>query len=156
VSREKFGGRWFAEEYVDGREFNIAVLEDRSAPRVLPLAEMTFQEWQEGRPRIVGYRAKWDDGSFESTRTVRAFGFDEMEPDLAANLRELASRAWILFGLTGYARVDFRVDKKGEPLILELNPNPCLSPDAGFAAAAERTGLSYADLMEHIVTAALE
>lgn len=155
LSTSIHGGRWFAETYVEGREFNVAVLEKSGGPHVLPLAEMTFQEWQKGRPRIVGYSAKWDDDSFESTRTVRAFGVDEVEPQLAEALRDLAERAWRLFEMRGYVRVDFRVGQDGAPTILELNPNPCLAPDAGFAAAAERVGLSYADLMEHILSAAL-
>ena len=150
----EYGGRWFAESYIEGREFNIAVLQNGNRPQVLPLAEMTFQEWQPGRPRIVGYKAKWDDDSFESTRTVRAFGIEDENPVLAGRIRELASQAWDLFTLTGYARVDFRVTEQNEPLILEINPNPCLSPDAGFAAAAERVGLSYAELIERIVLAA--
>jgi len=151
----KYGGNWFAESYVEGREFNIAVLQGENGPRVLPLAEMTFQEWQDGRPRIVGYRAKWDDDSFESTRTVRAFGIEDEDPALAGQLRELATRAWNLFGLTGYARVDFRVGDGRGPSILEINPNPCLSPDAGFAAAAELDGMPYPALMEHIVGMAM-
>jgi D-alanine-D-alanine ligase len=150
----RFGGPWFAERYVDGREFNIAVLEERHGPRVLPMAEMTFEEWPAHRPRIVGYVAKWDDGSFESTRTVRVFGVEEREPGLARDLRSLAERAWTLFGLRGTARVDFRVDAAGHPLILEINPNPGIAPDAGFAAAAARAGMRYADLIERIVMAA--
>lgn len=149
------GGRWFAEAYVHGREFNVAVLQQGDGPQILPLAEMTFQEWQPGRVRIVGYRAKWDDGSFDSTRTVRAFGLEASEPALAQELRDLARRTWNLLGINGYARIDFRVDEKGRPTILEINPNPCLSPDAGFAAAAERAGLSYDMLMAHIVETAL-
>ena len=152
---QRFGGRWFAETYVDGREFNIAVLEGADGPRVLPLAEMTFQEWQPGRPRIVGYTAKWHDESFESTRTVRAFGVEEDEPQLAQELFSLAERTWRALDLSGYVRVDFRVGNDGRPTILEINPNPCLSTDAGFAAAAERVGLSYAALIERILSAGL-
>lgn len=150
----RFGGPWFAERYIDGREFNIAVLEEDGGPRVLPMAEMTFEEWPTDRPRIVGYIAKWDDASFESTRTVRRFGVEEHEPGLARDLRSLAERAWTLFGLRGTARVDFRVDAAGRPLILEINPNPGIAPDAGFAAAAARAGMSYAELIERIVLAA--
>ena len=61
---------------------------------------------------------------------------------------------WRLFGLTGFARVDFRVNEDGEPLILEINTNPCISPDAGFAAAAAEAGMSYEALIEAIVEAA--
>jgi D-alanine-D-alanine ligase len=151
----RYGGHWFAERYVDGREFNVSVLEETSGPRVLPMAEMTFEEWPAGRPRIVGYTAKWDDASFESTRTVRLFGVEEREPKLAGVLRDLSERAWSLFKLRGTARIDFRVDRAGQPLVLEVNPNPGIAPDAGFAAAAARAGLSYADLIERIVLAAL-
>lgn len=151
----RFGGRWFAEDFVEGREFNVAVLDDVSAPLVLPLAEMTFQEWDPKRPRIVGYRAKWDDDSFESTRTVRAFGTDENETPLAARIRWLARETWCTFGMIGYARIDFRVGASGDPTILEINPNPCLSPDAGFAAAAALFGMPYPILVERILSAAL-
>jgi D-alanine-D-alanine ligase len=151
---QKFGGRWFAEAYVDGREFNVAVLDDGGTPLVLPLAEMTFQEWQAGRPKIVGYNAKWEEESFESTRTIRAFGVEEEEPALASELRDLAVRTWSLLGLSGYARIDFRVDVETRPTILEVNPNPCLEPGAGFAAAAARSGIDYPALIERILAAA--
>jgi D-alanine-D-alanine ligase len=153
---QKFGGQWFAEAYIEGREFNVAVIPDEHGePHVLPLAEMMFHEWQPDRPRIVGWQAKWDDDSFESTRTQREFGADENEPALAKQIHALAKGAWKSVGLTSYARVDIRVDEQGRPTVLELNPNPCLSPDAGFAAAAERVGMNYADLMERILFAAL-
>jgi len=60
----------------------------------------------------------------------------------------------MLFGLTGFVRVDFRVTEKGQPLILEINVNPCISPDAGFAAAAAEAGMDYDTLVEEIVKAA--
>jgi D-alanine-D-alanine ligase len=130
-------------------------MESNGEPHVLPLAEMTFQEWQPGRPRIVGYKAKWDDDSFESTRTVRAFGLEDSERALAEELRDLAIRTWQVLDLSGYVRIDFRVGADGRPTILEVNPNPCLSRDAGFAAAAERAGLSYPQLIERILAASL-
>jgi D-alanine-D-alanine ligase len=151
----RYGGHWFAERYIDGREFNVSVLEEKGLPRVLPMAEMTFEEWPAGRPRIVGYTAKWDDTSLECRRTVRRFGVEEREPELAGVLRDLSQRAWSLFKLRGTARVDFRVDETGHPLVLEVNPNPGIAPDAGFAAAAARAGLSYAELIERVVVAAL-
>lgn len=151
----RFGGPWFAERFVDGREFNISVLEQAGAPRVLPLAEMTFEHWPAGCPRIVGYVAKWDDASFESVKTVRRFGVEEHEPGLARDLRMLSELAWNLFGCRGTARIDFRVNAESRPLILEVNPNPGIAPDAGLAAAAAAAGLAYADLIERIVKEAL-
>jgi len=154
-STKRHGGRWFAESYVDGREFNIGVLQENGGPRVLPMAEMTFEEWPPDRPRIVGYTAKWADGSFDYTKTVRRFGVEKEEPRLAAALIDLCRRTWAVFDLVGYVRIDFRVTPAGEPLILEINPNPGIAPDAGFAAAGARAGLSYAELIERIVMAAL-
>jgi D-alanine-D-alanine ligase len=146
----QFGGDWFAERYVEGREFNIAMLDGR----VLPMAEMRFEHWPEGKPRIVGYDAKWEEDSTGWNGTVRAFGVEQNEPRLAEGLRSACEKVWALFGLTGFARVDFRVDHEGAPLILEINTNPCISPDAGFAAAAAEAGMSYEALIEAIVEAA--
>ena len=149
------GGDWFAEAFVDGREFNVAVLEENGRPRVLPMAEMRFEEWPQGKPKIVGYTAKWDENSLDSTHTVRDFSWAGREPQLDAKLRDLAVRAWDLFDLRGYARVDFRVDVFGNPTILELNPNPCIEPKAGFGAAAREAGYDYRELIRRIVEAAL-
>ena len=154
TSRSRHSGRWFAEAYLEGREFNVAILEAAQGIHVLPMPEMRFEAWAEDRPRIVGYAAKWDEASDDAVKTVRVFGVEEDEPALARQLEELAYSAWDLFGMRGYARIDFRIDAGGTPMILEANPNPCLEPQAGFAAAASRAGLSYADLVEHIARGA--
>ncbi|MBU6442905.1 MAG: D-alanine--D-alanine ligase [Alphaproteobacteria bacterium] len=156
ASAARFGGRWFAESYVEGREFNIAMLEGPDGPCVLPIAEMRFVDWAAGRPKIVGYAAKWDEASPDATGTVRVFGLEAREPALAAALRELSLKSWALFGLKGYARVDFRVDEAGAPMILEINPNPCLEPLAGFGAAAAEAGLGYGALIARILDAATD
>jgi D-alanine-D-alanine ligase len=152
---QRHGGDWFAEAFVDGREFNVAVLEENVFPCVLPMAEMRFEAWPEEKPKIVGYTAKWDDASLDATHTVRDFSWAAREPELAKRLRALSEQAWALFDLRGYARVDFRVDANGNPTILELNPNPCIEPGAGFAAAAREAGYVYPDLIARIVAAAL-
>ena len=118
---------------------------------MLSPAEMTFKDYPPGKPRIVGYEAKWGEGSFEQRNTVRSFSFPPRDDALIERLRQLALRCWRLFGLRGYARVDFRVDAAGEPWVLEVNTNPCLSPDAGFMAAATRTGLSAADVLRALL-----
>lgn len=150
--------RWntehFAESYLDGREFNIALIEGPRGPHVLPIAEILFEGFEEA-PRIVGYDAKWAPESAAYIGTPRRFGLEEESPDLAAKLTTLALVCWRLFGLSGYARVDFRLDAQGEPSILEVNMNPCLSPDAGFAAAAKEAGLAYEAMIGRIVEASL-
>jgi D-alanine-D-alanine ligase len=153
---ERLGRPCFAEDYVDGREFNLSVLAGAagsSGPQVLPPAEIDFSAFPENKPRIVGYKAKWEAGSFEYEHTPRRFAFPQSDGRLLDRLRDLALGGWAVLGLAGYARVDFRVDRAGEPWILEINANPCLSPDAGFAAALEPAGLSFDQAIERILQA---
>jgi D-alanine-D-alanine ligase-like ATP-grasp enzyme/GNAT superfamily N-acetyltransferase len=142
---------FFAEQFVDGREFNVALLAGPAGPEVLPPAEIAFVDYPAGKPKIVSYAAKWNEASFEYTHTVRRFVDASADGALLAELKLLAVRCWEVFSLGGYARVDFRVDSSGKPWILEVNSNPCLSPDSGFAAALEKAGIPYADAMERIV-----
>lgn len=152
-SMDRHGGRWFAEAYVEGREFNVGIVERDGRPFVLPIAEMRFENWAENRPRIVGYGAKWDADNPDFHDTVRAFGWEPEAPDLHNALIRIAQECWNLFGIRGYARVDFRTDESGHPFVLEINANPCLEPEAGFAAAAARGGIAFADLIEAILHA---
>jgi len=145
----------FAERFIDGREFNLAVLAGPNGPDVLPPAEIVFTGFPAGKPRIVGYQAKWDESSFEYTHTVRRFADPAADGALLAELKRLALRCWEIFGLGGYARVDFRVDADGNPWILEVNSNPCLSPDGGFAAALAQAGIPYTDAITRIVEQAV-
>jgi len=147
----RYGGRFFAEAYVDGREFNLSVLDGRHGPEVLPPAEIEFVGFPADRPRIVDYEAKWEVGSFAFENTPRRFGFPPADRKLLKTLSGLARKTWDLFDLSGYARIDFRVDATGRPWILEVNTNPCLAPDAGFFAAAAVAGLGYDDLIARIV-----
>jgi D-alanine-D-alanine ligase len=146
--RAEFGGRWFAERFVPGRELSVALIAAPDGPRVLPVAEIRFEGFPTAKPTIVGYAAKWHPQSFEYRNTVRRFG---IEPELAARLIGIARDCWQLFGLAGYARVDFRVDAAGTPWVLEVNANPCLSPDAGFAAALAQAGIAYVDAIAWLV-----
>jgi D-alanine-D-alanine ligase len=149
--RDSLGGDCFAELFIDGREFNLSLLASQEGPEALPPAEMRFIDYPPGKWKVVGYRAKWDDASFESLHTQRSFEFPKSERPLLQNLVEIAKRCWHLFGLRGYARVDFRVDDRNQPWVLEINTNPCLSPDAGFVAASSQAGLSYRQVVERIV-----
>ena len=139
----------FVERYVEGREFNIALLGDGSGsgPRNLPPAEIDFIGYPQGKPRIVGYKAKWAEGSYEYHNTPQRYDFPREDTPLLEILVSLSRRCWDLFGLRGYARVDFRVDAAHTPWVLEVNTNPCVSPDAGFMAAADRAGLTLADVV---------
>jgi D-alanine-D-alanine ligase len=152
--RARFGGRWFAEAYVEGREFNVPLLEGPNGPEILPIGEIDFSHYPKDRPAIVDYDAKWTPGSPTYETTPRRFDARPGDGPLRAELARLARTAWDLFGLRGYARVDLRVDARGRPWILEVNANPCLSADAGFVAAVEEAGLDQRAAVERIVAAA--
>lgn len=149
--RGALGGEALAEAFIDGRELSLSLLEGPEGPEVLPPAEIRFDGYPPGKVRVVGYRAKWEEGSFEYVHTPRCFDFPAADAPLLERLRELARRCWHHFGLAGYARVDFRIDHRGEPWILEVNANPCLSPDAGFQAAARRAGLGFGEVLARII-----
>lgn len=153
--------RWkrpcFAEAFIQGREFNLSLLANPLArePEVLPVAEIDFSAFPPDTPRVVGYDAKWNADSFEFAATPRRFDFPPADDPLLERLRALACSCWHVFRLRGFARVDFRVDREGQPWILEINVNPCLSPDAGFAAALERARIPFAGAIERILASSL-
>lgn len=147
----RLGGACFAEEYIHGREFNLSILAGPSGPQVLPPAEIVFEGYDTSRPLIVGYRAKWKDDSYEYHHTPRRFDFDSEDEVLLTTLKNMALRSWQVFGLRGYARVDFRVDDTGQLWILEINANPCISPDAGFAAAVDAAGMDSTQAVDRII-----
>ncbi len=150
----RFGGEWFAERYVEGREFNVALLQSKAGVEVLPVAEIEFVDFPVERPRIVDYEAKWIVSSFAYQRTPRRFALQAEDRPLVSRLAALARQCWRAFGLAGYARVDFRVADDGVPCVIDVNANPCLSPDAGFAAAAHAAGIDYDGIIARIAAAA--
>ncbi|RJQ65446.1 MAG: D-alanine--D-alanine ligase [Desulfobacteraceae bacterium] len=147
----QLGGACFAEAFIEGREFNISILDGIEGPRVLPPAEILFEGFSEGKPCIVDYRAKWDANSYEYHHTPRRYDFGPEDNALVEELTSLALACWHLFDLSGYARVDFRVDAMNRPWVLEINANPCLSPDAGFAAAVAQAGLHFDQTIDAII-----
>jgi D-alanine-D-alanine ligase len=147
-------GERFAELFVEGREWNLSLLAKPDGMEVLPPAEIRFEGFPPGKPRIVGYAAKWEPGSFEWSHTQRSFEVPPGDRELVARLERLALECAALFELRGYARVDFRVDAAGAPWILEVNANPCLAPDAGFVAAAQQANLEPGEIVERILEAA--
>ena len=151
--RRRFGQEVLVEHLLPGREFNLSILEGDSGPEILPAAEMTFVDFPPDRPRILGWEAKWDQDSPVYRNTVRVF-LDGAESALRVELEDVARRAWAVSGLTGYGRVDIRLDEDGAPCVLEVNANPCISPDAGFTAATAAAGIEPTDVVRRILTAA--
>jgi D-alanine-D-alanine ligase len=152
VHRE-FGQAALLEQFIDGRELNVSVLTRGDSLQVLPLAEIDFSALPATYPRIVDYAAKWDPSSEVYLKTPRKIPA-ELDHKTADAVRDLARRTWQAVGCSGYARVDIRLDGKQRPFVLEVNPNPDISPDAGFPAACQAAGLAYDEFVQEAVTAA--
>ncbi|MFH1808583.1 MAG: D-alanine--D-alanine ligase [Pseudomonadota bacterium] len=138
------------ESFLPGREFNVAVLGAGADAHCLELAEIAFDELPASHPPLVTYEAKWaeDSEAFLKTPSIAARA---LAPALAAAIRRTALDAYRAVGLRDYGRVDLRLDHDGQPCVLEVNPNPDISPDAGLARAAERSGIPYDELIDRIV-----
>ncbi len=142
---------YFIEEFIDGREFNLSLTGKPGQYRVYPVAEMIFENFPEGKERMLGYRAKWDEQSFEYRNTIRKFNTLTADCDLHEALVCTALRCGKVFRLSGYFRVDFRILPDGLPLVLEINGNPCISPDSGFIAAVLESGTSVTEVIREII-----
>ena len=142
---------WIIQDYIDGREFNISVLAGKSGPEVMPPAEMVFHNFSEDMPKIVDFKAKWVSDSFEYENTIREFPGNKLNPVLAEKIREMTLKCWQVFGLKGYASVDMRIDKYENPYVIEVNANPCMSPDSGLVAATTEAGLPITVVLQRII-----
>lgn len=136
---------WYAEAFIAGREYNVSMLSDgRGGCTILPVAELVYAEqWPADMPRILDYAAKWDRAHPLYKLTHSRFS----EP---GELGQLARHVWQTLGLDGYARIDLRVAADGVAYVIDVNANPCLGEDAGFAAAAAQAGLDYTALIGRI------
>jgi len=147
------GGACVVERYIEGREFSVAMLASREKTMTtLPVAEMHFNDFA-GDPKILNYASKWVDESAPALNTRRCFDIPAADRDTVLLMQDLAVRCWKIFGLAGYARVDFRMDEAGNPFVIDINPNPCIAEDAGFMAAARAGGLSSREVIERILDA---
>ena len=146
---------WMIEEYIDGREFNVSVIDGFDGPRILPIAEIVFENYVDGMHKIIDYKAKWDEQSFEYRNTVRRYDFPPTDAALLTALNDVSLKVWSGFDLRGWARIDFRVDKDGMPFVVDVNANPDLSLDAGFMAAAARAQIAPHEAIRMITDAAL-
>ncbi|RQD68261.1 D-alanine--D-alanine ligase family protein [Desulfonatronovibrio magnus] len=149
--QQKYGGDWFVETYIPGRELNVSMLETSHGPEILPVAEIIFDGMPCGLPRIVDYQAKWDEKSASARGTRREFVSEAGQDNIVIMVKNIAIKCWEIFELSGYARVDFRVDPENIPFVLEINTNPCLSLDAGFMASACEAGMKPVQVINSIV-----
>lgn len=142
------------EQYIDGRELNVAVIGNKQ-PVTLPISEIEFSGLNPGMHKIVSYAAKWLNGTveYEGTNGVCPA---PLEPEMESYLRETALKCYQLIGCRDYARVDFRLSPDGVAYVLEVNPNPDISDDAGFARSARAHGFTFPKIVGKIVESAFE
>lgn len=148
-----FGGEALVEEYADGREFNALVM-GKSKAEVFPISEIIFTT-PEGKPRILTYASKWDPENEYYNCASRQCPA-EVEEELRRAVADMTLSVFNLCIGSGYARVDFREDSRGTLNVIDVNPNPDISPDAGAACQAEVSGLSYNQFIERIISIAVE
>jgi D-alanine-D-alanine ligase len=154
--KEKNKNYFFIEEFIEGREFNVSIIGTREGPKVLPIAEMKFVKYPEGKPKIMGYTAKWKETSFEYTHTRRTFNIPSSDKDIEKKIVDICRKCWIKFGFKGYVRIDFRLSADQVPYVIDLNLNPCISQSGGFVAASEKAGYKFTEVIEMLLEEALK
>ena len=142
------------EEYIEGRELNVAVVGDQ-IPVALPISEITF-DIPEHLPKICTYNAKWVAGSEDYNWTAGAQCPALLDDALTLQIQNIAVSAFRVMGCRDYGRVDFRLSPDNQPYILEVNPNPDISPEAGLARSARASGRTYSQLIGEVVGLALQ
>jgi D-alanine-D-alanine ligase len=150
---ENYGPPVLVEQFIRGRELNVAVVETPEL-KTLPPSEILFVDKDPEFWPIVTYDAKWKPGSRDYEATPPRYPA-RVSPRLAGKLATLAKQAFRLLGCRDYARVDFRVRPGGKPCILEVNPNPDFSPLAGMAGGLESAGLTHTQFTLDLVQRAL-
>jgi D-alanine-D-alanine ligase len=150
---ERYRQSALVEEYIHGRELNVAILGNRR-PVALPVSEIDMRRVPTSAPRICDYRAKWVAGSREYDDTVPVCPAP-LRGEVERTVKDIALRCYRLLSCRGYARVDMRLDRSGIPYVLEVNPNPCIDPDSGMVRSAAAAGISYRDLVCMIADLAL-
>jgi D-alanine-D-alanine ligase len=139
------------EAFIVGREFNVGVW-GNGMTHTLPLAEIDFSAWADPYDHVVHFDAKWNEASAEY-QTMCVVCPAQVKPELAERIKQVGLAAYQAMGCRDYARVDLRVAAAdGVPYVLEMNPNPCLATDGGFARAAGVGGYDYPHMTHQIAT----
>ncbi len=142
------------ESYVDGREFNAAVLGDGETVLPLEISEIDFSALPPAADRVTTYEAKWLEDS-PVYRATPARCPAEIDDVLRTRLQETACTVYRALNANAYGRVDLRLDREGRIYVLEYNPNPDITPGAGFANALAASGISYPEFVERMLAEAL-
>jgi D-alanine-D-alanine ligase len=137
------------ERYIEGRELTVSVLGNHRL-RVFPVWELNMSRLPEEARRIATARVKWS-RTYQKKYGVVSGEAADLAEDQRLAIQDLAKRVYRSLGLSGYARIDFRLDAAGQVYVLEANPNPQIAKAEDFSDAAERASLSYAALLQRIL-----
>ena len=149
---ERVGTAAIVEQFIDGRELYVGVAGNERL-RVFPVWEMSFARMPDNRWRIATERVKWSD-QYQKRHGVTTDAATLSDAD-ATRIAHIAKRAYRALDLSGYARIDLRMDESGGVYVLEANPNPNLAYGEDFAESGEASGVSYEELLERIVALGL-
>lgn len=143
------------EQYINTREVNIAIIEKNGRPHLLPPSEIIFTRGYGQKYKIVDFSAKWRPKTPQYLHTKGVCPAD-LKPTLLKKLNDITLAIWKLMSLQSYVRVDFRIDEKSVPYVLEVNVNPDISndPQTGFLRSAQAAGLSWDKMILTFITSA--
>ena len=148
LTHKKYGAA-LAERYIDGREFNVGIMELPDVT-VLPPAEIEFRISANAKWSILTYDGKWSPNSNDDLATpVRCPA--NVATDVARRIEQTALAAYRITGCRDYARIDLRMDSSGRVFVLEVNANPDIGPDAGFARMLRARDISYEKFANQLV-----
>ncbi|MBT8492540.1 MAG: D-alanine--D-alanine ligase [Deltaproteobacteria bacterium] len=150
---DKFKQPLICEQFIEGREVNVTVMDTEDGLITLPLHEISFADMPDDRPKIVSYAAKWDENhvDYEGTKPVPMKG---VSPQLEKAIVDISVDTFRALDLHDFGRVDLRIDSSGVPWVIDVNPNCDLSPDAGVARAARHAGLTFPELVGRVCQSA--
>lgn len=151
---QQFNQPALCEEFIDGRELNVAVIGDKK-PKVLPISEIDFKKMPDHLYNIVSYQAKWDPLHEAYHKTIPICPA-KLPKIIEEKAKKMALAAFKVMGVRDYSRVDMRLSKNNKLYVLEVNPNPDLTEGAGFMRSAATSGLSYTAALKKIIMFAYE
>ncbi|MEW6088564.1 MAG: ATP-grasp domain-containing protein [bacterium] len=143
-----------AEEFITGREIYVPIIGNKNEETVLAMSEIDFTKMPKNKFPILSYMGKWETESIEYKKTTPVCPID-LSNDIYEEIRNVALKIFRIMDCRDYARIDIRLTEENIPYVIDINPNPCLDEDAGFAVSAKVSGIEYPELLNMIIRSAL-
>ncbi len=150
---DTFGTDAIVERYVEGRELYVGIIGNQRL-QVFPVWELLFTKMPDELWHIATDRVKWS-RVYQEKRGIKTAAARNLPEGMAERIQHLCRRIYRTLDLSGYARIDLRLDDNGKVYVLEANPNPQLAYGEDFAESADRSGIAYPDLLQRIVNLGL-